>query len=388
MQPQPLNQVKSFEWPPLLFALATMVLFFAACFSSGGESTVSRASDKLFRVVNVAEGLEQPWSLAFLPGGDMLVTEKPGRLRRISGGALVPEPLEGVPVIAEKGQGGLLDVIVHPKFESNRLVYLSYSAAGENGYGTEVARGVLGAAGLEDVEVIFRALPKSGGGRHFGSRLLFDDEGYLFVTLGDRGNRINSQDLATHPGSVLRLNDDGSVPKDNPFVGKLGLRPEIFSFGHRNPQGIARDQTSGRIWIHEHGPQGGDEVNVITRGGNYGWPVVTHGEEYGGGEIGEGTKKEGMVNPAWVWVPSIAPSGLTFYSGDRFPHWKGRLLGGALKAQLVVSLELDNARVVQEERFLGSELGRIRDVRQGPAGNIYLLTDAGDGRVVRLEPLE
>jgi len=309
-------------------------------------------------------------------------------LRRISGGALVPDPLEGVPVIAEKGQGGLLDVVVHPDFESNRLVYLSYSAAGENGYGTEVARGVLGAAGLENVEVIFRALPKSSGGRHFGSRLLFDDDRYLFVTLGDRGNRDNSQDLATHPGSVLRLNDDGTVPKDNPFVGKLGLRPEIFSFGHRNPQGIARDETSGRIWIHEHGPQGGDEVNVINRGGNYGWPVVSHGEEYGGGEIGEGTEKEGMVNPSWVWVPSIAPSGLAFYSGDRFAHWKGRLLGGALKAQLVVSLELDNAKVVQEERFLTSELGRIRDIRQGPEGNIYLVTDAGDGRVVRLEPLE
>ncbi len=387
MRPGPRSQVNSFEWPAFVFALATMGVFLVACFAGASKTADASGANGEFRVVPIVEGLERPWGLAFLPGGDMLITEKAGRLRRVSGGKLLDEPLEGVPVIADHGQGGLLDVVLHPDFESNRLVYLSFAAKGADGYGTEVARGVLRDAGLEDVQVIFRALPKTGSGHHFGSRMVFDDEGHLFVSVGDRGNRENSQDLTTHNGSVLRLNADGTVPEDNPFVGNPDAKPEIYSFGHRNPQGMTRDPSTGRIWIHEHGPQGGDEINVIAAGANFGWPVVTFGEEYGGGAIGEGNKKDGMVDPLWVWVPSIAPSGLAFYSGDRFKQWQGSLIGGALKSRLMFRLSLDNAKVTGEERFLSGDFGRIRDVRQGPDGYVYLLTDARNGAVLRLEPM-
>ena len=340
-----------------------------------------------FRVVTLVRGLEHPWSLAFLPDGDMLVTERPGRLLRIDAHDHSIHPVAGLPPIATVGQGGLLDVVLHPRFESNRQIYFSFAASGEGGEGTEVARARLEDDTLSDVEIIFRALPKSEGGRHFGSRLLFTPDGHLLITLGERGDRPRAQDLGDHAGSIIRVNDDGSVPDDNPFVDQAGAKPEIFTYGNRNVQGIALDPDSGRVWAHEHGPQGGDEVNLIESGRNYGWPVITYGRNYViGTKIGEGTHKEGMEQPRHQWTPSIAPSGMTFYTGDAFPAWRGNLFVGALKYRLVARLELDGTDVIHEERLIEDVLGRIRDVRTGPDGYIYLLTDHDDGVLARLEP--
>ncbi|MDH3639629.1 MAG: PQQ-dependent sugar dehydrogenase [Gammaproteobacteria bacterium] len=340
------------------------------------------------KVVVVTRGLEHPWGLVFLPDGRMLVTERAGRLRIINKSKLDPTPVSGLPDITASGQGGLLDVALHPRFTDNRWVYLSYAASTDGGVGTEVARGRLSGSRLTGVEVIFRALPKSSGGRHFGSRLLFDPDGRLYITLGDRGDRRRAQNLGDHAGSIIRLRDDGAVPDDNPFVGRVGLNAEIFTFGNRNVQGIARQPGTGWIWAHEHGPQGGDEVNIIRAGTNYGWPVITYGRNYGiGTRIGEGTAKPGMAQPVHYWVPSIAPSGMAFYAGDKFPEWRGDLFVGALKDRLLVRLEVERERVVKEERMLHGVLGRIRDVRSGPDGFIYLLTDESNGVVARLEPL-
>jgi glucose/arabinose dehydrogenase len=288
-----------------------------------------------------------------------------------------------------RGQGGLLDVALHPKFTTNRLVYLSYSGGDSNGIGTEVARGKLVGNRLEDVEVIFRMAPKSKTGHHFGSRLVFDRQGYLYITLGDRGEKSRAQRTGDHAGSVIRLHDDGRVPADNPFVGRQGWQPEKYTLGHRNMQGAARHPESGEVWTHEHGPQGGDEINIIRPGINYGWPVITYGVNYViGTQIGEGTHKAGMAQPLYYWVPSIAPSGMTFYTGDKFPRWRGDLMVGALKDQMLVRLTLNGEKVVSEERLLKNRLGRIRDVSQGPDGYLYLLTDESDGMLVRIEPAD
>ena len=346
-----------------------------------------KTQEHALRVVRLVENLEHPWSLAFLPDGRMLVTERPGRLRIVKDGKLDPQPVAGVPQIAAVGQGGLLDVALHPRFAENGLVYLSYAARGEGGVGTEVARGKLVAGRLENVQAIFRMQPKSGGGRHFGSRLVFDRNGYLYVTLGDRGEQDRAQKPDDHAGSVIRLHDDGRVPKENPFVGRPGWKPEKYTLGNRNMQGAALHPQTGALWTHEHGPQGGDEVNVIHAGVNYGWPVITYGVEYViGTKIGEGTHKPGMAQPVHYWVPSIAPSGMAFYTGDRFPRWRGDLFVGALRDQMLVRLRLDGEKVVQEERMLKDVLGRIRDVRNGPDGYVYLLTDAPNGVLARLEP--
>ncbi|MEJ2576161.1 MAG: PQQ-dependent sugar dehydrogenase [Gammaproteobacteria bacterium] len=344
-----------------------------------------QATLKLERVV---DGLEHPWGMAFLPDGRMLVTERPGRLRLVAEGRLSPRPVGGLPEIARAGQGGLLDIALHPDFAANRLVYLSYAGAGPGGVGTEVARGRWHDGDLEDVEVIFRALPKSDGGRHFGSRLVFDPAGMLYITLGDRGDRPRAQRLDDHAGSIIRLRDDGRVPDDNPFVGRADAAPEIFSYGNRNVQGAAPHPEPCELWAHEHGPQGGDELNVIRAGVNYGWPVITYGVNSGiGTAIGEGTAQPGMAQPLHYWVPSIAPSGMAFYSADRIAGWQGSLLIGSLKFQTLVRLALDGERVVHEERILDGEIGRIRDVRQGPDGAVYLLTDAGNGALYRLTPV-
>jgi glucose/arabinose dehydrogenase len=341
-----------------------------------------------FQAVTVTGGLEFPWGLAFLPDGRLLVTERPGRLRIVAAdGRLDPRPVEGTPTVAAVGQGGLLDVALHPEFARNRLVYLSYAGEGPGGYGTEVARGRLDGHALRDLQVIFRMQPKSRGGQHFGSRLVFDRQGYLYITLGDRGEMERAQRLDDHAGSVIRLHDDGRVPADNPFVGKPGTKPEKFTLGNRNMQGAALNPRSGELWTNEHGPQGGDEINVIRAGVNYGWPVITYGRNYGTGtQIGEGTAKAGMAQPLLQWTPSIAPSGMAFYTGDRFPKWQGNLFVGALKFQMLVRLQLDGERIVREERLLQGALGRIRDVRQGPDGLLYLLIDSEKGRIVRLEP--
>lgn len=369
------------------FVLVLLVAVLTIPASGWADDRVVQSAEHDFRVRTLVSGLDHPWGMAFLPEGGVLVTERPGTLNLFSKGFDRREVVSGLPLISEVGQGGLLDVALHPGFADNRLVYLSYAAPGDGGDGTEVARGRLTGARLEDVEVIFTAVPKSSGGRHFGSRLLFDRSGYLYITLGDRGKRPQAQALSTHPGSIIRLRDDGSVPPDNPFVSSSLARPEIFTYGNRNVQGIALQPESGRIWAHEHGPQGGDEINIINAGVNYGWPIITYGRNYGiGTRIGEGTHKEGMAQPALQWTPSIAPSGMAFYQGDRFPHWQGDLFVGSLKFRLLVRLSVNRDQVEEEERLLADEYGRIRDVRTGPDGYIYLLTDESDGRLLRLEP--
>jgi glucose/arabinose dehydrogenase len=359
------------------------------------QATVARASDEAisseqatFRVVPVVTGLEHPWGMAFLPGGEILITDRPGRLRLVRDGALEPAPIEGVPEVYASGQGGLLDVALDPGFASNRVIYLSYAASGDGGNSTRVARATLGGGRLEDLAVIFTAEPLVRASKHFGSRLVFDAQGHLFITVGERGQGDRAQDLGQDNGKVIRLNPDGSVPEDNPFVGTAGARPEIFSYGHRNPQGLAIHPQTGVPWLNEHGARGGDEVNVVRPGVNYGWPVITYGIDYSGAPIGEGTHKEGMAQPIHYWVPSIAPAGMAFYHGAAFPEWRGDLFVGALKAELLVRLELDGERVVAEERLLEGAIGRIRDVEVGPDELLYLLTDESHGGLYRLEPAD
>ena len=351
------------------------------------ERGVAQSSQSL-RAATVTEGLEYPWGLAFLPDGRMLVTERPGRLRLVDAdGRLHPQPVSGVPAVAAVGQGGLLDVALHPDFARNRWIYLSYAAQGEGGYGTEVVRARLEGLALRDLKVVFSMRPKTTTGHHFGSRLVFDRQGYLYITLGDRGDMGRAQRLDDHAGSVIRLHDDGRVPADNPFVALPNALPEKFTLGNRNIQGAALHPATGALWAHEHGPQGGDEINVIRAGVNYGWPVATYGRNYGSGTpIGEGTHIAGTAQPLLQWTPSIAPSGMAFYRGDKFPAWRGNLFVGALRGQMLVRLELDGERIVREERLLENKVGRIRDVRNGPDGYLYLLIDDARGRIVRLEP--
>jgi glucose/arabinose dehydrogenase len=374
----------------LLAALLALTMRSAA-FAPPTEVQVVPGERGPLRVTTLATGLEHPWSVAFLPDGRMLVTEKPGRLRLLGrDGTVDPRPVDGLPRITVVGQGGLLDVVLHPGFAANRWVYLSLSSGDADGVGTEVVRGRLveqaGRARLEDVQSVFRMAPRSTRGQHFGSRLAFDTKGHLYITLGDRGDMQRAQRLDDHAGSVIRLHDDGRVPADNPFVKLAGARPEKFTLGNRNMQGAAIHPTTGELWTHEHGPQGGDEVNVMRAGRNYGWPVITYGVNYGiGTRIGEGTARPGMEQPLARWTPSIAPSGMAFYTGGAFPAWKGNLLVGALRGQALHRLELDGEKVVHEERLLQG-FARIRDVRVGPDGFVYLLTDERAGRLVRLEP--
>jgi len=347
----------------------------------------TRSDEHSFRVVKVVEGLQHPWSVAFLPDGRMLITERPGRLRTVTKGKLDAAPVEGLPQVTPHGQGGLHDVVLHPRFSENNLIYFSYSARGDDGVGTELARGRFTDHRLENVQILFRQSPKGTRGQHFGGRIVFDRAGFVYLTLGDRGEMQRAQRPDDHAGSVIRLHDDGRVPQDNPFAGKPGWKPEKFTLGNRNMQGAALHPQTGMLWTHEHGPQGGDEVNVMRAGVNYGWPVITYGVNYGiGTKIGEGTAKPGMAQPIHYWVPSIAPSGMAFYTGDRFPKWKGNLFVGALKDQMLVRLVLDGEKVVKEERLLRGVLGRIRDVRSGPDGFLYLLTDESSGVLARLEP--
>ena len=371
----------------MIWACVAAVAAAVTLLAGAHAADIVKSDLETFRVVTLAQGLAHPWGLTFLPDGRMLVTERPGRLRIASrDGRLDPQPVAGLPKIEEHGQGGLLDVALHPRFAENALVYLSYAEPGEGGYGTAVLRGRLSGNRLEAVEVIYRQQPKSRAGRHFGSRLVFDRAGFLYVTQGDRGEMERAQRLDDLAGKVVRLHDDGRVPSDNPFVGKPGARPEIFTLGNRNVQGAAPLPATGELWSHEHGPQGGDEVNVLRKGVNYGWPVITYGVEYFvGTKIGEGTAKPGMAQPLYYWVPSIAPSGMAFYTGDRFPAWRGDLFVGALRDELLVRLRLDGEKVVSEERMLRG-FGRVRDVRQGPDGFLYLLIDASNGAIVRLEP--
>lgn len=339
------------------------------------------------RVTPVAQGLERPWGLAFLPDGRMLVTERPGRLRLVARDGRLSEPLAGVPEVLVRGQGGLLDVVLSPNFAQDQLIYLSYSEPSGDKAGTAVARGRLGEGKLDNVQVIWRQAPKVSGVNHWGSQLVFQRDGTLFVTLGDRFDyRELAQDLTTTLGKIVRINADGSVPQDNPFVGRTGAVPEIWSYGHRNGQAAALHPETGQLWTIEHGARGGDELNQPQPGRNYGWPVITYGIDYSGERIGEGIAKEGMEQPVYYWDPVIAPSGAVFYTGEAFPQWRGDLFVGSLKPGLLVRLRLENGKVTQEERYLGDLKDRIREVVQGPDGFLYLLTDNKAGRILRVEP--
>lgn len=341
-----------------------------------------------FRIVPLLAGLENPWSIAFLPDGRMLVTERAGRLRLVSQDfKLDPKPIEGLPEVIANGQGGLFDVVLHPQHAQNGWIYWAYNAPGTGGWGTALARGKLQGQRMTEVQVLFSMQPKTRSAHHFGGRIVFDAAGMVYLTLGDRGDKDRAQKLNDHAGSVIRLHDDGRVPKDNPFVKQAGALPEKWTLGHRNMQGAAINPQTGELWTHEHGPQGGDEVNVIRPGLNYGWPVVTYGVNYGlGTKIGEGQSKPGMVQPLQVWVPSIAPSGMVFVSGLQFPQWQGSMLVGALRGQMLVRLTLAGDKVLSEERLFQGWPGRIRDVRMGPDGLVYLLTDDPQGALLRLEP--
>jgi glucose/arabinose dehydrogenase len=341
------------------------------------------------KVQRVARGLVQPWSVAFLPDGRYLVTERPGRLRIVERDGRLGEPVAGLPAVDVAGQCGLLDVALDPRFSDNAWVYWTYAEAGEGGNGTSVARGKLQGNRLSDVQVIFRQMPKVASQLHCGSRLVFARDGRLFVVLGDRFSRKeDAQKLDNHLGKVVRIEADGKAPADNPFAGTAGAQPEIWSLGHRNVQGAALHPDTGELWATEHGPQGGDELNRVLAGRNYGWPLLTYGRNYGSGtRIGEEGPKGGFEQPLKYWVPtSVAPSGLSFLTSERYPGWKGNLFVGTLRGEALLRLELDGTRVVAEEKLLTSLNARIRDVRQGPDGWLYVLTDGAEGQLLRLAP--
>jgi glucose/arabinose dehydrogenase len=362
------------------------------------QSQVIESQEHNFRLVTVAKDIEHPWSMAFLPNGDMLVTERPGRLRIVRAGKLLPLHVEGVPEVRAIDQGGLLEVALHPDFASNRLIYLSYSKPDGSRGTTALLRARFENDRLTDVEEIFEAKAWNERGGHFGAKIAFDGEGHLFMSVGDRQSppagdleSHPAQDFTTHFGTILRLREDGSVPPDNPFVNHSEALPEIWSYGHRNPQGLAIHPETGDVWATEHGPQGGDELNLILPGRNYGWPVIGYGVNYvDGTPIHESTAREGMESPKAFWVPSIAPSGLIIYDGDQFPEWRGDIFAGGMSAQhrRLSRISLDGQRVTTRESLLHGEL-RIRDVRQGPDGYIYLAVDDRDGGltdIVRMEP--
>jgi glucose/arabinose dehydrogenase len=339
-----------------------------------------------FTVTSVATGFSRPWGMAFLPDGRLLVTERTGALKLVSTGGDVTD-VSGVPDVAVVGQGGLLDVILDPNFATNRWVYLSHAFSRGGQHGTAVVRAELSGTQLENVTTIFEMDSLGRTGRHFGSRFAFLGDGTLLFTIGDRGERSRAQSLSDHGGSTLRINTDGTVPQDNPFVGRSGAKREIYTYGNRNAQGMTVHPETGVVWQHEHGPRGGDEINIIEAGNNYGWPVITYGEEYSGGEIG-GTEAPGMEQPVIHWTPSIAPSGMEFYTGDQIPEWQGDLFVGALAGQHLRRVVVDGTEVVEQEVLLDGEVGRVRDVETGPDGYLYLITDASSGTLYRLEPAE
>ncbi len=350
------------------------------------SGTVINSEKQRFIVDTITTGLQSPWGMAFLPDGRALVTEKSGEIRIIKDGKLLDEKITGVPAVRDKGQGGLLDIQLHPDYANNGWIYITYSKpTGEEG-GTVLARAKLEGNALTNLEELFQAMPLSASEVHFGSRIAFDGKGYVFFTSGERGKKENAQDLTNHLGKVLRLHDDGKVPTANPFVNTAGAKPEIWSYGHRNLQGLYYDQETGILWNHEHGPKGGDELNLVEKGKNYGWPVITYGINYDGTTITTLTEKEGMEQPVRYWVPSIAPCGLTKVTSDRYPNWKGNFLVGALAFQLVARLEMANGKFVKEERLL-EKMGRVRAVVQSPDGYIYV-TIENPGKIVRLVPVE
>ena len=373
----------------LTVAIVITVSFLIAT-TSRGETTAFASSAGKLDVQTVASGLVDPWALAFMPDGRMLVTERPGRMRLVTAQGQLSPPLKGVPAVWASGQGGLLDVITDRGFAQNNTVYFCYSERSGSGGRTAVARGRLvdgTAPALDQVQVIFRQDGPLSSGNHYGCRIVQAADGNLFVTLGEHFSfRDQAQNLGNHLGKLIRIAPDGSVPKDNPFVGRDGAKPEIWSYGHRNPQSLATNPANGELWEIEHGPRGGDEVNIIGKAKNYGWPVIGFGIDYSGAKIHEASAKDGMEQPVKAWVPSIAPSGMTFYTGALFPAWRGSLFTGALAGQMLVRLSLKGQAVTGEERLLQNLNERIRDVRQGPDGALYLLTDSSAGRILRVAP--
>ena len=366
--------------------LSLALLPFSELRLAQADTYAVQSAKHVFQVNKVLDGLENPWSMAFLPDGRMLITERAGRLRLVTKSfQLHPTPIAGLPKIKAAGQGGLFDVAIHPDYAANGWIYWAYNEPGAGGWGTALARGKLQGTQMTSVEVLFSMRPKSRKNQHFGGRIVFDTRGFVYLTLGDRGDRDRAQKMDDHAGSVIRLHEDGRVPEDNPFVKLKGALPEKWTLGNRNIQGAALHPQTGKLWTHEHGPQGGDEVNLMSAGKNYGWPVVTHGANYGlGTKIGEGQTKAGMAQALKIWVPSIAPSGMAFVNSQEFPEWSGNLLVGSLRAQTLVRLELDGDAVVGEERLLVGQIGRIRDVRVAEDGLIYLLTDAPNGALFQL----
>ena len=373
----------------LLTLTLPLLLLSQACHS---EPTVATETAP-FRAQTLLDELDQPWALAFLPDESLLITLKAGQLLHIKDGQRIS--VKGTPAVQVAGQGGLLDVAIHPDFADggeHNWVYLTFNQGTGDAYGTALGRGRLvveaGTTRLEDWQTLFSLPGKTRSGRHFGSRIAFDDDGHVYFSIGDRGERPRAQDLADPAGSVLRLKLDGSIPEDNPYAETEKAHPALYSHGHRNIQGMAISAQDGLVWTHGHGPQGGDEVNRIHAGTNYGWPLITYGKEYGTGfSIGEGSEKPGVQAPLHYWVPSIAPSGMAFYSGQAFADWQGDLLVGALKHRRLVRLDLEDGRIVAEHRYIAGEEARIRDVRVGPDGLIYLLTDASNGKLIQLSPL-
>ncbi len=380
--------------------VATLALILCACtFSSDSvdpEPTAQSTDDVVlqrveseehtFRVVQVLDDLQHPWAVTWLPDGRMLITERPGRLNLVDGETV--QSVSGLPEIQARGQGGLMDVALPPDYERTGWIYFTYTAPGDGGNGTVLARAQLEGTTLTEMETLYEQTPFVSSGRHFGSRIVFGDDGTLFFGIGDRGQRDPAQNPTNSIGNIFRLHLDGSIPEDNPFVGQDGYRPEIYAYGVRNPQGMARHPETGQLWEHEHGPHGGDELNLIEAGANYGWPAITYGDEYSDQSPIGGTEAPGMEQPITYWDPSIAPSGMTFYTGDLFPNWQDNILLGALAHQHIRRVVLNGTEVVHQEVLLRNELGRIRDVRTGPDGYVYVLTDAANGGLYRLEPVE
>ena len=371
---------------PALFLLSLVACETAPAQGAAQRSPRPSSTEGVLKVETVARGLVNPWGLEILPDGRFLVTERPGRVRIVSRDGALSAPIAGLPDITARGQGGLLDVALDPGFARNRTIYLAFSEPGQGGSGTAVLKARLGEGRLDSVRVIYRQQPKVSSSSHFGSRIVFARDGKMFITQGDRASyRHEAQNLGSLIGKIVRINPDGSIPRDNPFTGRTGARPEIWSYGHRNIQAAALDP-SGRLWTVEHGARGGDELNHPEAGKNYGWPVITYGRDYSGASIGEGTRKEGMEQPVYYWDPVIAPSGMTFYTGNAFPDWKGSALIGGLSPGRLVRLTLRDGKVAREDQYLGQLGERIRDVREGPDGLIYVITDSAQGRILRISP--
>ncbi|MCG8365450.1 MAG: PQQ-dependent sugar dehydrogenase [Pseudanabaenales cyanobacterium] len=393
-------QPESATSPQTESATATQTEETAALFNPPITAQAERSDVKTnpdFQNITVLENLEHPWGLVWLPNGSMLITERPGRLRIARDGVLDPTPIPGAPEVFAENQGGLLDIALHPRFEENRLVYFTYSHGTNSANRTRIARATFDGGALSDWRVIFEVSQTKNRGQHFGSRLVWLPDGTLLASIGDGGNppvelegefiRQQAQNLSSHLGKVIRINDDGSIPSDNPFANDAEAAPEVWSYGHRNIQGLAFDSTTNQVWATEHGSRGGDEVNLVEAGENYGWPIVTHSREYSGGLISPEKSLPGMVDPKVVWTPSIAPSGLAVYTGAAFPEWRGNLFAGGLVSRDIRRIELDESgNVVNEESIAIGQ--RVRDVRQGPDGLLYVLTDASNGRLIRLEPFE